>query len=97
MLIRVLYGHALQSTFEAWCVGVTSSRGQGGPVLLRMYPYPTRGAAGPVSGARRGRQGGRADPSRVRHDKGGSRVKRAELGDGISYLTVLPTNLHIHR
>ena len=63
MLIRVLYGHALQSTFEAWCVGVTSSRGQGGPVLGNIYPCPTRGAAGPVSGARRGRQGGRGDPT----------------------------------
>ena len=40
-----------------------------------MYPYPTHGGAGPVSGGHRGRQGSVQNPSPLREDQGGKGVK----------------------
>ena len=52
-------------------VGRTSSRGQSGPVLVSIYPYPAYGAAVPVGSGPGGRRGAIGAESMAKHTWGG--------------------------
>ena len=61
--VRVLHGPVFWGRTEPLVVGRTSSRGQSGPDLVSIYPYPAYGAAGPVGGGPGGRRGAIGDPT----------------------------------
>ena len=54
---------------------VTSSDRSQRTYIFRMYPYPSYGAAGPVSGGLEGRQGRVQNPYHAHHDTDGKGVK----------------------
>ena len=54
----------------------TSSGGAQRLGILRRYPYPVYGTAGPVGGGPRGRCYGRADPDHMACDQGGVMCQR---------------------
>ena len=67
--VRVLHGPVFWGRTEPLVVGRTSSRGQSGPDLVSIYPYPAYGAAGPVGGGPGGRRGAIADPGLLEADR----------------------------
>ena len=57
-----------------WARRASSGRTHG-PGMLRIYPYPAYGGAGPTPGALGGRQGSVPDPCPLQEDKVGKGVK----------------------
>ena len=65
--------------------------------IFRMYPYPSYGAAGPVSGGLRGRQGRVLDAGRLEDDREGKGVKKSVVWAGATPpLQSTPTKRHVN-
>ena len=60
---------------SGWQSGTTSIGRSRRLYFLPMYPYPTHGGAGPVSGGHRGRQGRVQNPVPLREEQAGKGVK----------------------
>ena len=71
----MLHGPVFWGRTEPLVVGRTSSRGQSGPDLVSIYPYPAYGGPGPVTGGLGDDYGDIGNPSPDSQDQGGKRVK----------------------
>ena len=72
--LGLIDGTARVTVVGAGWASRTSSRGQSGPVLVSIYPYPAYGAAVPVGSGPGGRRGAIGDLCHLGGDMGGTGV-----------------------